>query len=120
MIVVAYVLVLIIVVSLAGISLEPLMMVGVIQRHPTYFKVWFVLAIVALLSSAMNAAAFLLLVAMSSMIVLAPGLPEWHIFQAKILNWVNFGGKMLAFFTYVHLVYFVSNWYIFHRFGMLY
>jgi hypothetical protein len=54
------VVVMLIVVSLAGVSLEPLMMVGVIQRHPPYIKIWFVMTLFALFSSILMAVSFLL------------------------------------------------------------
>lgn len=50
----------IIIVSLAGVSLEPLMMVGVIQRYPPYIKIWFVMTIFTLLASVVMAMSFLL------------------------------------------------------------
>ena len=50
----------IIIVSLAGVSLEPLMMVGVIQRYPAYIKIWFVMTIFTLTASVVMAMSFLL------------------------------------------------------------
>ena len=56
----AYVVLMIIIISLAGVSLEPLMMVGVIQRYPAYIKIWFVMTIFTLTASVVMAMSFLL------------------------------------------------------------
>ena len=50
----------IIIISLSGVSLEPLMMVGVIQKFPAYIRIWFVMTGFSIATSVLLALSFLL------------------------------------------------------------
>jgi hypothetical protein len=50
----------IIIISLSGVSLEPLMMVGVIQKFPAYIRIWFVMTAFSIITSVLLAMSFLM------------------------------------------------------------